>query len=101
MPAEPISLPAVSAPKLPADQPVKQLTLTEQPIETPISLPKSDKAEQKPEPVKPAEPISIAEQLPAVAEPAPLPEAAPESMIAPADEGSVMFVEIDGVAVRS
>ena len=26
-----------------------------------------------------------------------MPEAAPESMIAPADEGSVMFVEIDGV----
>ena len=97
MPAEPISLPAVSAPKLPADQPVKQLTLTEQPIETPISLPKSEKAEQKPEPVEPAAPAPIAEQLPAVAEPAPLPEAPPEPMIAPADEGSVMFVEIDGV----
>ena len=94
MPAEPISLPAVSAPKLPADQPVKQLTLTEQPIETPISLPKADKAEQKPEPAVPA---PSADQLPAVAEPAPLPEAAPEPMIAPADEGSVMFVEIDGV----
>ena len=97
MPAEPISLPAVSAPKLPADQPVKQLTLTEQPIETPISLPKAEKAEQKPEPVKPAAPAPSADQLPAVAEPAPLPKAAPEPMIAPADEGSVMFVEIDGV----
>ena len=97
MPAEPISLPAVSAPKLPADQPVKRLTLTEQPIETPISLPKSDKAEPKPEPVKPVAPAPSADQLPAVAEPAPLPEAAPEPMIAPADEGSVMFVEIDGV----
>ena len=106
MPAEPISLPAVSAPKLPADQPVKQLTLTEQPIETPISLPKSDKAEQKSEPAKPeqkpesvepAAPAPSADQLPAVAEPAPLPEAAPEPMIAPADEGSVMFVEIDGI----
>ena len=97
MPAESLNLPAVAAPKLPADQPVKQLTLTEQPIETPISLPKSDKAEQKPEPVKPSAPAPSADQLPAVAEPAPLPEAAPESMIAPADEGSVMFVEIDGV----
>ena len=97
MPAEPLNLPVVAAPALPADQPVKQLTLTEQPIETPISLPKSEKAEQKPEPVKLAEPISIAEQLPAVAEPTPLPEAAPEPMIAPADEGSVMFIEIDGV----
>ena len=97
MPAEPISLPAVSAPKLPADQPVKKLTLTEQPIETPISLPKSEKAEQKPEPVEPAAPAPSADQLPAVAEPAPLPEAAPEPMIAPADEGSVMFVEIDGI----
>lgn len=97
MPAEPISLPAVSAPKLPADQPVKQLTLTEQPIETPISLPKSEKAEQKPEPVEPTAPAPSADQLPAVAEPAPLPEAAPEPMIAPADEGSVMFVEIDGI----
>ena len=97
MPAEPLNLPAVAAPALPTDQPVKQLTLTEQPIETPISLPKSDKTEPKSEPVKPAEPISIAEQLPAVAEPASLPEAAPEPMIAPADEGSVMFVEIDGV----
>ena len=97
MPAEPLNLPAVAAPKLPADQPVKQLTLTEQPIETPISLPKSDKTEQKPEPVKPVAPAPSADQLPAVAEPAPLPEAAPEPMIAPADEGSVMFVEIDGV----
>ena len=97
MPAEPLNLPAVVAPKLPADQPVKQLTLTEQPIETPISLPKPDKAEQKPEPVKPAAPAPSADQLPAVAEPAPLPEATPEPMIAPADEGSVMFVEIDGV----
>lgn len=97
MPAEPLSLPAVAAPELPADQPVKQLTLTEQPIETPISLPKSDKAdeaEQKPEPATPA---PSADQLPAVAEPAPLPEAAPEPMIAPVDKGSVMFVEIDGV----
>ena len=97
MPAEPLNLPAVAAPKLPADQPVKQLTLTEQPIETPISLPKSEKAEQNPEPVEQAVPAPSADQLPAVAEPAPLPEAAPEPMIAPADEGSVMFVEIDGV----
>ena len=97
MPAEPLNLPAVAAPKLPADQPVKQLTLTEQPIETPISLPKSDKTEQKSELVKPAAPAPSADQLPAVAEPAPLPEATPEPMIAPVDEGSVMFVEIDGV----